>query len=370
MDEKTRPEWVPGEGGKEFTTEVMKGVELKSPERKSRKKKKFDVGDYVDGVKENNLSFLSRTITLIESNSPKHGALVQDILKELLPNTGNSIRIGITGPPGAGKSTFIEALGVYLCNNGFKVAVLAVDPSSTVSRGSILGDKTRMEKLSRDKNAYIRPSASGGTLGGVARKTRETMLVCEAAGYDVILVETIGVGQSEITVRSMVDFFMLLLLPGSGDELQGIKKGVVELADLIAINKADGHLLEKARLTKADYANALRLLSPATEGWQAKVELCSALKNEGISKIWSDINEFTINTKSSGIFESRRKNQVLSWVNSMAEEEILNEFYRNPKIKSQKPEIEKSLLEGKITPSIAVKKLMEIYHEKNTDSKQ
>ncbi|MFW5662620.1 MAG: methylmalonyl Co-A mutase-associated GTPase MeaB [Bacteroidota bacterium] len=313
---------------------------------------------------ERDLGLFSRTITLVESNSREHMLKAQEVLKGLLPYTGNSVRIGITGPPGAGKSTFIEALGTFLCDNGFKVAVLAIDPSSTKTKGSILGDKTRMEKLSREKNAFIRPSPSGGTLGGVARKTRETLLVCEAAGYDVILIETIGVGQSEITVRSMVDFFMLLLLPGSGDELQGIKKGVVELADTIVINKADGDYVKRANITKNSYIQALRLLSPATKGWQTQVYTASAETGKGIGDVWSGINDFLENTKQSGIFDRRRKEQMLEWFHSMIDDRLKAIFFENDKIKDALKSKEKEIISGDITPTLAVESLIDIFSER------
>ncbi|MBX3044562.1 MAG: methylmalonyl Co-A mutase-associated GTPase MeaB [Candidatus Kapabacteria bacterium] len=362
MSNKKKPEWVPEKGGDEFASSVMPGVSINQVHKyKVVKRKTLNVEDFVRGVLESNTVILSKAITLIESNNEKHTELTQSVIKELLPYSGKSVRIGITGPPGAGKSTFIESLGMFLCKNGFKVAVLAVDPSSTVSGGSILGDKTRMEYLSREHHAYIRPSPSGGTLGGVARKTRETILVCEAAGYDVILIETIGVGQSEVTVRSMVDFFLLLLLPGSGDELQGIKKGVVELADSIVINKAEGNYKDRANLTKASYSNALRLLTSATEGWIPKAMTCSALNNDGIEEVWSVINEFMINTKDSGIFEKRRNEQLINWVNSMVEDEVHRRFFGNSEIRKLRSELENRVLSAEVTPTQAVNLLIKKY---------
>ncbi len=360
-----KPEWVPDHGGEEYTTNVMRGVDLDEV-RKNRKitvkkRKKLTIDDFVTGIKEHNLSIISKAITLIESNNPAHNREAQDVLKAINNLTGNSVRVGITGPPGAGKSTFIEALGMFLVNNGFKVAVLAVDPSSTVTKGSILGDKTRMEMLSREANAFIRPSPSGGSLGGVAKKTRETIQVCEAAGYDVILIETVGVGQSETTVRSMVDLFMLMLLPGSGDELQGIKKGVVELADLLVINKADGDYKVRANITKNAYENALYLLQPATEGWKTKVQTCSALKNIDIDAIWSTVNEFMINTKDSGVFEKRRKEQVLEWVYSMIEDNLKSMFFLNSDVKENLPSIKKQVMAGEMTPALAVEELLQYF---------
>jgi len=362
-----RPEWVPENSGNEFTTYVMPGINTKdgilNPRIKLAKRKVLSIDDYYNGIISQDITILSKAITLIESNFPDHISKAQDVLQKILPHTGKSIRIGISGPPGAGKSTTIEALGSYLCKQGLKVAVLAIDPSSTLTKGSILGDKTRMELLSREKNAYIRPSPSAGTLGGVARKTRETILACEAAGYDVILIETIGVGQSEITVRSMVDFFLLILIPGSGDELQGIKKGVVEISDMIAINKADGSNIQYANMTKVQYKQALSMLQAATPGWKTKIITYSAIdiKNNGISKIWTEINNFVEIVKNNGTFYNRRKQQTINWVFSMVEEEIKNRFYNTPSIANIIPDIKKQVLNGTSTPTNAVNKLLDLY---------
>jgi LAO/AO transport system kinase len=328
---------------------------------KKSKTKELTIYDYVNGILSDNRTILAQAITLVESNAPKHAGMGQDVLGKILHKTGKSIRIGITGSPGVGKSTFIESFGTYLCDNGNKVAVLAIDPSSNRSRGSILGDKTRMEQLSRYPNAFIRPSPSGGTLGGVARKTRETIMLCEAAGFDIIIVETIGVGQSEITVRSMVDFYLLLILPGGGDELQGLKKGAVELADAIAINKADGDNIQTANLTKEQYKQAVHYLLPATEGWETQVLTCSGLTNQGIEQLWNLIKEFEKKTKKSDVFDLRRKEQALDWVNAMLDETLKSRFYSNPKVVKKKIEIDKKLLEGKITPTNAVNELMKLY---------
>ena len=362
-----RPEWVPKDAGHEFTTYIMPaGTEVgvqTSPTLKILKRKKLTDDEYVKGILNKDLTILSKAITLIESNATKYVNESQEVLKKILPYTGKSIRIGISGPPGAGKSTAIEALGCYLCKQGLKVAVLAIDPSSTLTKGSILGDKTRMELLSRESNAYIRPSPSEGTLGGVARKTRETILVCEAAGYDVILIETVGVGQSEITVRSMVDFFLLVLIPGSGDELQGIKKGVMEISDMIAINKADGDNIQYANITKAAYSQAVGILSRSTDGWTTIVKTFSALENKGISDIWTDINYFIDTTKQNGAFDKRRKEQVLYWMKSMIEEELLIRFYNNEAIEKMLPDINKDVLSGAITPTNAVSLLLDRYYK-------
>lgn len=257
----------------------------------------MSVEDYVEGVKKGDRMILAKAITLIESNAPKDFDKAQRVLQALLPRTGHSLRIGITGVPGAGKSTFIEAFGQLLCQQGYKVAVLAVDPTSSITGGSILGDKTRMQKLSREPNCFIRPSPSGGTLGGVARKSRETMMLCEAAGCDVILVETVGVGQSETTVRSMVDFFMLVVLTGAGDDLQGIKKGIMELADAIVVNKADGDNLERAKVTQGEYERMVEFIRPATEGWKTHAYRCSALQKTGLLELWAVMREFEKVTK-------------------------------------------------------------------------
>ena len=271
-DNLQKPEWTPDNAGTEFTSHVMKGIigghdgiEKLTP-NPSAPRRNVDIEAYAEGVVSGNRAILARAITLVESNAPHHFEAAQALLQMLLPHTGNSIRIGITGVPGAGKSTFIDTFGSYLTAQGYKVAVLAIDPSSSVTRGSILGDKTRMGNLSRDENAFIRPSPTGGMLGGVARKTRESILVCEAAGYNVILVETVGTGQSEITVRSMVDFFLLILITGAGDELQGIKKGVIEIADALLINKADGDNKIPAQAARAEYNRVLRFLTSATKG--------------------------------------------------------------------------------------------------------
>lgn len=366
MNEKrNRPEWHPENAGAEYASSVMPGSDnIKQVPNKVFKRRNPSIKEYKEGISRGDTVLLSKAITLVESSNKEHQKTAQELLKEIFNLTGNSVRVGITGPPGAGKSTFIEALGMFLIKNNLKVAVLAVDPSSSLSKGSILGDKTRMQYLSNEKNAYIRPSPSSGTLGGVAKKTRETILLCEAAGFDVILIETIGVGQSEITVRSMVDFFMLLLLPGSGDELQGIKKGVVEIADALVINKADGNYKTKAKITQREYLNALQLLQPATEGWKTDVRTCSALENVGISDIWSMINKFLDKTKTSGVFDKRRNDQMLHWVNSMLEENIKSLFFDNETIASNLPKYYKKVLSGNITPAIAVEELLGMFYNK------
>ena len=337
----------------------MPGEKDQTPSRRvSPKRRRLTVQEYVDGVLSKDRNITAQTITLVESNAPAHMAMAQEVLRELLPHTGKSIRVGITGVPGVGKSTFIEALGMFLIERGQRVAVLAVDPSSTVTGGSILGDKTRMEDLSRDTRAFIRPSPSGGTLGGVTRKSRETVLVCEAGGFDVILVETVGVGQSEVTVRSMVDFFLLLMLSGAGDELQGIKKGIMELADALLINKADGDNKIRANAAKTEYNRALHYLAPATEGWYTRAYTSSAITGDGIQEIWSVIEDFRKNTAESGVFEQRRRNQTLDWVYSMVEEHLLTSFFNHAGVESIRAQVERAVLDGHMPPTVAVQKLI------------
>ena len=312
----------------------------------------------IKGVRKHDRRLLSKTITLIESSRSDHQQLARKIVDRLLPHTGKAIRLGITGVPGVGKSTFIESLGMSLVKGGHRVAVLAVDPSSSRSGGSVMADKTRMEKLAVEENAFIRPSPSGGTLGGVARKTRETMLVCEAAGFDVIVVETVGVGQSETTVASMVDFFLVLMLAGAGDELQGIKRGVLELADAIAINKADGDNIEKAKKAAKIYASALHMLQPASPNWQPPVLTCSALEMTGIAEIWQMVMKFHKKFTSSGELEHKRQKQALDWLWSMVEDELKQRFYNNPDIKQRLDQITRAVARGETAPTLAADKLL------------
>ncbi|MEH7403091.1 MULTISPECIES: methylmalonyl Co-A mutase-associated GTPase MeaB [Bacillaceae] len=327
----------------------------------NKKKKKLSEDDYVNGVLEGNRTILAQTITLIESNSSAHMNSAQNVLTRLLPHSGRSIRIGITGVPGAGKSSLIESFGTYLCEQGHKVAVLTIDPSSTITKGSILGDKTRMDSLSKNPNAFIRPSASGGSLGGIARKTRESMLVCEAAGYDVILIETVGVGQSEVQVRSMVDFFLLVMLTGAGDELQGIKKGIMELADSIVINKADGQNKLKANAAKAEFNRILHLLQPSTPGWSSKAYTASALLGEGIEEIWNEINAFKDLTTESGYFSLRRQKQMIDWMYNMVFEQLKLSFMNHESVKLNLKTIESSIVNGELTATSAANYLLSIF---------
>lgn len=372
-DDDLRPSWVPKEKNPEFACTVMRGIDSavnsvtsakyypKENLRRVPLRKKMSVEEYVEGVKKGDRMILAKAITLIESNVPKDFDKAQRVLQALLPRTGHSLRIGITGVPGAGKSTFIEAFGQLLCQQGYKVAVLAVDPTSSITGGSILGDKTRMQKLSREPNCFIRPSPSGGTLGGVARKSRETMMLCEAAGCDVILVETVGVGQSETTVRSMVDFFMLVVLTGAGDDLQGIKKGIMELADAIVVNKADGDNLERAKVTQGEYERMVEFIRPATEGWKTHAYRCSALQKTGLLELWAVMREFEKVTKKSGAFENRRQRQIIAWVKTMIDEHLHNLFYEDPVIKGRLPEVRAAVLAGVVSPSQAVAELIKTF---------
>ncbi len=321
------------------------------------------VQEYVDGVLAGNRPILARTITLIESALPAHQKLARDIVAHLLPHTGNSVRLGITGVPGAGKSTYIESFGTMLTEIGHRVAVLAIDPSSSRSGGSILGDKTRMEKLAVNSNAFIRPSPSSGTLGGVGRKTRETMLVCEAAGYDVVVIETVGVGQSETTVASMVDFFLVLMIAGAGDELQGIKKGVLEVADAIVINKADGDNINRAELAKKEYQAALHMLMPTSSNWSPPVLTCSALENSGIDKIWHTINEHRQKLTDCGEMASKRKNQALDWMSFLLDDGLRNWFYTNPKVVEHLPQLKIAVEAGSTSPTSAADFLLSLLKE-------
>ena len=317
-----------------------------------------DANYYIDGVLEGNRRVIAKTITLVESSLPAHQEMSKMIIGTLLPYSGKAVRIGITGVPGVGKSVFIESFGMMLLKDGHRIAVLAVDPSSKKSGGSVMGDKTRMEKLSLEESAFIRPSPSGGTLGGVARKTRETMIVCEAAGFDVIVVETVGVGQSETTVASMVDFFLVLMLSGAGDELQGIKKGVLELADGIAITKADGDNIEKAKKAKKEYETALHLINPTSSNWLPPVVTCSALNFEGIENIWEIVLNHREKLKSAGVFEENRKNQSVKWMWSLVEEGLKDQFYRNTDVKKMLPRISKEVERAQIAPTTAAFELL------------
>ncbi len=358
-----RPEWVPDEAGAGFATWVMEGVRTAgveaAPANPRPRRAVLEVEDYVKGVSERNLTVLGRAITLVESNASRHREKAQRVLQELLPKTGRAKRIGITGIPGAGKSTFIEALGCQLIKQGRRVAVLAIDPSSSRTGGSILADKVRMEKLGREPNAFIRPSPAGGSLGGVARKTREAIMLCEAAGYDVIIVETVGVGQSETTVRSMVDCFMVLMIAGAGDEMQGIKKGVIELADMLVINKADGDNRIRCMATLAEMKRVLPYLHSATVGWKTPALLASALEGQGIGEVWRVTEQFFKTLQATGELNIRRREQAIEWMHALIEESLKSQFYQREDVRARLDRVEHRVASGRIPPLAAALALIE-----------
>jgi LAO/AO transport system kinase len=325
-----------------------------------KRKKQPSSNDLIEGILKGDISSLSRAITLIESKNPKHLEKANKVIKGCLPNANNSVRVGITGVPGVGKSTFIEAFGKHLIAQGKKVAILAVDPSSSITKGSILGDKTRMADLVKEPNAYIRPSASGDSLGGVARKTRETIILCEAAGFDTIIIETVGVGQSETTVHSMVDFFLLLKLAGAGDELQGIKRGIIEMADAIVINKADGDNLKRAKLAKVEFTRALHLYPLKDSAWTPKVSLCSALKDEGVDEVWKMIKNYLSITSENDFFKQKRQEQNKYWLLQTIDEHLKHEFYNDSKIKEELVKQLKLIEASKTTPFAAAEYLLNL----------
>jgi LAO/AO transport system kinase len=327
---------------------------------KANRLKQPSAEDLVSGITSGNISALSRAITLVESRNTTHSKKATKVITACLPYANQSIRIGITGVPGVGKSTFIEAFGCHLTRLGKKVAVLAVDPSSSLSRGSILGDKTRMEDLVKEQNAFIRPSASGNSLGGVARKTRESIILCEAAGFDTIIIETVGVGQSETAVHSMVDFFLLLKLAGAGDELQGIKRGIIEMADAIVINKADGENIKAAKLARIEFNSALHLYPQKESDWSPKVSLCSALKQEGISEVWDMIEGYKSAMVSNHYFEVNRNNQNKFWLLQTIEERLKSNFYDSVKIKAELQTQIRLVETGKTTPFTAAEYLLSL----------
>lgn len=320
--------------------------------------KRPTLDDYALGVTAGDRAMLARAITLVESSNPAHQAVAQELLQTLLPKTGGAIRLGITGVPGVGKSTTIDQLGMNLIAAGHKVAVLAVDPTSKRSGGSILGDKTRMNRLASHAMAYVRPSPTSGTLGGVARKTRETMALVEAAGYDIVIVETVGVGQSEVTVADMVDFFLVLLLPGGGDELQGIKKGIIEVADMIAINKADGDNADRARASAADYRGALGLITPTSENWQPPVVTISGRENMGLDALWHKVLDHRTRMTASGEFAARRSSQAVGWMHDMLNERLMALIQSRPDAARRLKDCEALVREGQLTPTRAVDDVM------------
>jgi LAO/AO transport system kinase len=330
---------------------------------KRNRKKPLTAEQYIEGILNGNIPVLSKAITLVESLLDEHHEMAQAIIEKCLPYSGKSARIGITGVPGAGKSTFIEAFGKKITSWGHKLAVLAIDPSSERSKGSILGDKTRMVELSCDPNAFIRPSPSAGSLGGVARKTRESVILCEAAGFDTIFIETVGVGQSETAVHSMVDFFLLLMISGAGDELQGIKRGIMEMANMIVINKADGSNIEKAMLAKAQYQSAMHLFPPTASGWIPRVLTTSSKEKTGMEEIWASINDYISATKNNGFFRSNRQEQTKFWMYETINETLQNNFYSNPYICKLLKSYEDKVAADKISSFIAAKELLNKYFE-------
>ena len=331
--------------------------------RRPKRKPLPTAGELVEGILRGDITMLSRAVTLVESLSPAHQAIAQEVIEKCLPHSGRSRRIGITGVPGAGKSTSIDVFGLHVLRGGGKLAVLAIDPSSERTKGSILGDKTRMEKLSQHPGAFIRPSPSAGSLGGVARKTRETIVLCEAAGYDNIFVETVGVGQSETAVHSMVDFFLLIQLAGTGDELQGIKRGIMEMADGIIINKADGDNIDKAKLAAAQFKNALHLFPPADSGWFPKVLTYSGYYNLGIKEIWDMVGEYMEFTKKNGYFDYKRNEQAKYWMYESINDTLRETFYHNPAVESMLSSTEQQVLKNEISSFVAAKRMMDLFLE-------
>ncbi len=335
---------------------------MRSPYFKGIKRRpEYSVDEYVKGILDGDMAILAQAVTLVESANEEHYIKAQKVIEKCLPHSGNSLRLGITGVPGAGKSTFVENIGMDIVSMDKKLAVLAIDPSSEKTKGSILGDKTRMEQLSVHKNAFIRPSPSAGSLGGVARKTRESIILCEAAGFDVIFVETVGVGQSEIAVHSMVDFFLLIQLAGTGDELQGIKRGIMEMADGIVINKADGTNIDKANLAKSHFQNALHLFPMPDSGWSPKVLTCSAFHHLNLDAVWKMITDYVEFTKENGYFAEKRLQQSKYWMYETIDQQLKNNFYFNPMVEAMLKQAEEDLINNKITPFIAANKLFDAY---------
>lgn len=328
---------------------------------KKPRRREYSVGEFVEGIVKGDVTVLSQAVTLVESVKPEHQVIAQEVIEKCLPHSGKSMRIGISGVPGAGKSTSIDVFGLHVLEKGGKLAVLAIDPSSERSKGSILGDKTRMEKLSVHPDSFIRPSPSAGSLGGVARKTRETIILCEAAGFDKIFVETVGVGQSETAVHSMVDFFLLIQLAGTGDELQGIKRGIMEMADGIVINKADGSNIDKAKLAASHFRNALHFFPAPDSGWTPQVLTYSGFYGIGIKEIWDMVYEYFDFVKANGYFDFRRNEQAKYWMYETINEQLRDGFYNNQVIASMLPGKEQEVLNGQLTSFIAAKKLLDTY---------
>ncbi|MFI3293459.1 MAG: methylmalonyl Co-A mutase-associated GTPase MeaB [Rikenellaceae bacterium] len=343
---------------------VAEGVSdqpIVNPHFVKRRRKKRTSQEYIDGILAGDITILSQAITLVESANAEHHAQAQEIIEGCLPHSGNSVRIGITGVPGAGKSSFIEAVGGMVTSLKHKLAVLAIDPSSERSGGSILGDKTRMESISANADVFIRPSPSAGSLGGVARKSRETIILCEAAGFDVILIETVGVGQSETAVHSMVDMFMMLQISGAGDELQGIKRGIMEMADMMVITKADGENVMKANLAKTQYSGALHLFPMPESGRRPEVFTCSSLEKTGLEEVWKGVEEYIEHTKGNGYFIHNRQRQLKYWMFESINETLRNGFYNNHSVEEALPNYEKRVLESKVSSFVAAKELLDLY---------
>ena len=347
---------------------VNKGIEQPSSVnpylKRKPKKRQLSVAEFVEGIVKGDVTILSQAVTLVESVKPEHQAVAQEVIEKCLPYSGNSIRVGISGVPGAGKSTSIDVFGLHVLEKGGKLAVLAIDPSSERSKGSILGDKTRMEQLSVHPKSFIRPSPSAGSLGGVARKTRETIVLCEAAGFDKIFVETVGVGQSETAVHSMVDFFLLIQLAGTGDELQGIKRGIMEMADGIVINKADGSNIEKAKLAQAQFRNALHLFPPTPSGWTPQVLTYSGYYELGIAEVWDMIDKYIAFVKKNGYFDYKRQEQAKYWMFETINEQLRDHFYRNPQIERMLEEKQQKVLNNEQSSFMAAKDVLDYYFDK------
>ena len=349
-------------------TEGVADQPIVNPYFKRKKRRALSTDEYVEGILAGNITILSQAITLIESNNPTHYAQAQEIIERCLPHAGRSVRIGITGVPGAGKSTFIEAVGGMVASLRHRLAVLAIDPSSERSGGSILGDKTRMESISSNPDIFIRPSPSAGSLGGVARKTRETIVLCEAAGYDVIFIETVGVGQSETAVHSMVDMFMMLQISGAGDELQGIKRGIMEMADMMVITKADGENIHKAELAKVQYQGALHLFPMPESGWRPKVFTCSSVAKTGLEEVWKGVEEYLDHIQANGYYEANRNRQNKYWMYESINEALKSSFYQNPSIAERIADVEQRVLDAKLSSFIAAKELLDIYFGESNHS--
>ena len=344
-------------------TEGVTDQPIVNPHFVRKRRRTFSTDEYVEGILRGDITILSQAITLIESNKPEHYDQAQQIIERCLPHAGRSVRIGITGVPGAGKSAFIEAVGNMVVSLHHRLAVLAIDPSSERSGGSILGDKTRMESISSNPDIFIRPSPSAGSLGGVARKTRETIVLCEAAGFDVIFIETVGVGQSETAVHSMVDMFMLLQISGAGDELQGIKRGIMEMADMMVITKADGENRQKAELARAQFQSALHLFPMPESGWRPKVYTCSAVAETGLEEVWKGVEEFLDHIESNGYFQSNRNRQNKYWMYESINDALKDSFYRDPAVAAHLADVEQRVLDAKLSSFIAAKELLDIYFD-------